>query len=385
MKPMLKCPQCGTRFENERDRRFCDQDGTALVPDRESGDLGPSPNRGIPHRRQSLGIGLVLAGLLTAILLFFSPLNFTGEESSKISSGTRVSLSTTESDAQELTFADSPTTGPIPTCFGKKMPQLPVTGGDTASVMFDEVTSVAENITGTAAQVLRKKGDDRFDFAIGERIFSHMLKKAGGKQDNRLTQQANRLIRELQKNTVRKGGISYRARVIDAKSANAITLPGGLIVIYKPLLKKVGGEAELAYVLAHEIAHTELRHVDDVMRIPSAANEIASEALGDDAGAIADSLTTTAIGATRQLYDQKQEYAADRYGLCLGYLAGIPVEASFKSLENLSTQADRENDEAQRANPVPIRLVYDIIETHPPSTQRISYLKQITKHLLPRN
>lgn len=53
----------------------------------------------------------------------------------------------------------------------------------------------------------------------------------------------------------------YRVRVADIPVVNAAALPGGTIVLFRPLLEEAEGPDEIAGVLAHEIAHVENRDV----------------------------------------------------------------------------------------------------------------------------
>lgn len=54
--------------------------------------------------------------------------------------------------------------------------------------------------------------------------------------------------------------LPYEFIVVDEPTINAACVPGGKIYIYKGLLVELNSEAELAAVLAHEIAHANLRH-----------------------------------------------------------------------------------------------------------------------------
>jgi beta-barrel assembly-enhancing protease len=52
----------------------------------------------------------------------------------------------------------------------------------------------------------------------------------------------------------------YRFRVVNASDINAFALPGGYIYINRGILENAQNEGEVAGVIAHEIAHTALRH-----------------------------------------------------------------------------------------------------------------------------
>lgn len=65
-----------------------------------------------------------------------------------------------------------------------------------------------------------------------------------------------------QKLAVNAGGpqFQYRFRVINASDINAFALPGGYIYLNRGIIENARNEGEVAGVLAHEIAHSALRH-----------------------------------------------------------------------------------------------------------------------------
>jgi len=69
----------------------------------------------------------------------------------------------------------------------------------------------------------------------------------------------SKLVQGLSGHT-RRASIPYDVRVLDVKSVNAIALPGGYIYVFRGLLEKAESESELAGVLAHEMAHVDMRH-----------------------------------------------------------------------------------------------------------------------------
>jgi predicted Zn-dependent protease len=52
----------------------------------------------------------------------------------------------------------------------------------------------------------------------------------------------------------------YRFLLLDSQEINAFAAPGGLILVTRGLVQCTANEDELAAVLAHEIAHVQLRH-----------------------------------------------------------------------------------------------------------------------------
>ena len=69
----------------------------------------------------------------------------------------------------------------------------------------------------------------------------------------------NRIGQKLAANA---GGpqFQYRFRVVNASDINAFALPGGFIYINRGIIENARNEGEVAGVMAHEIAHSALRH-----------------------------------------------------------------------------------------------------------------------------
>lgn len=69
----------------------------------------------------------------------------------------------------------------------------------------------------------------------------------------------NRIGQRLAQNA---GGpqFQYRFRVVNASDINAFALPGGFIYINRGIIENARNEGEVAGVIAHEVAHSALRH-----------------------------------------------------------------------------------------------------------------------------
>ena len=77
--------------------------------------------------------------------------------------------------------------------------------------------------------------------------------------DAQINQYVNRIGQKLAANA---GGpqFQYRFRVVNASDINAFALPGGFIYLNRGIIENAQNEGEVAGVLAHEIAHSALRH-----------------------------------------------------------------------------------------------------------------------------
>ncbi len=124
-----------------------------------------------------------------------------------------------------------------------------------------------------------------------------------------------------------KASFPYTFTVFNSSGINAFATPGGYVYINKGLIGVVENEAQLAGVMAHEIAHANSRHVASIiekskkLNIAMLAGIIAGALLGGggDASAAA-AMFSVAGAATMSLkYQREHEEEADRLGI--GYLA----------------------------------------------------------------
>lgn len=143
--------------------------------------------------------------------------------------------------------------------------------------------------------------------------------------------------------------LEWRFAVLDDEDINAFAAPGGYVFITKGLLASMRSEAELAGVLAHEIAHvTEKHHLDAIQH--EARLKLAGMAAGAalaERGHDVEKLAAIAQGAkfiyTRGL-DKEDEFEADRIGAVLAARAGYDpygLPAVLQTLDRMSADSGR--------------------------------------------
>jgi predicted Zn-dependent protease len=113
----------------------------------------------------------------------------------------------------------------------------------------------------------------------------------------------------------------YRFFIVRDDAVNAFAVPGGYIGLNRGLIAQARTQHQLASVMAHEIAHVELRHGLDSMEKGSEVNTktilamIAGLALGGEAGS---ALLYGGIAGGQQAmvnFTRDNEYEADRIGI----------------------------------------------------------------------
>ena len=89
-------------------------------------------------------------------------------------------------------------------------------------------------------------------------------------QDPVVTEYVNRIGQNLVRNS--DAQVPFTIKVIDSDEINAMALPGGFFYVNSGLILAADEEAELAGVMAHEIAHVAARHVTRQMTRGNLAN-----------------------------------------------------------------------------------------------------------------
>ncbi len=184
----------------------------------------------------------------------------------------------------------------------------------------------------------------------------------------------NSVGQELVKNVQRKD-IPYRFHVIESHVTNAFAIAGGHIYVTTGMLKLMKSEAELAAVLGHEISHVDLKHCINSVKVKVTAERVGGPALGDIAALTA--------GLFRSGFDEKEEIAADSFGIQLAARAKYDPNAVLVFRERMlkekgpvvaKTPAQSPVEEAKSALSA---AVSDYFLTHPPYDQRLKILRRV--------
>jgi predicted Zn-dependent protease len=96
------------------------------------------------------------------------------------------------------------------------------------------------------------------EIALGKQVAQEVERQARVIDDPVIAEYVNRLGQNLVRNSDVK--VPVTIKVLDAEEVNAMALPGGFFFVNSGLILKAESEAELAGVMAHEIAHIAARH-----------------------------------------------------------------------------------------------------------------------------
>lgn len=190
--------------------------------------------------------------------------------------------------------------------------------------------------------------------------------------DSVITEYVNRIGQNLVRNS--DAEVPFTIKVIDSTEINAFALPGGYLYINTGLILAADEEAELAGVLAHEIAHVTARHGTE----SQAKSQIISLAsiplifLGGVPGLAARQVAEFAIPMTFLKFSRGAEEEADYLGTQYMYRAGYDPAAMITMSEKLQAQ--------QKSSP---GKVSGLFSSHPATASRIEKTKETIVTVLP--
>src|SRR5579863_9168977 len=189
-----------------------------------------------------------------------------------------------------------------------------------------------------------------------------------------VTEYVNRLGQNLVRNSDAK--VPFTIKVIDSDVVNAFALPGGFFYVHSGLILRADGEAELAGVMAHEIAHVAARHGTR----NATKGELAQMATiplillgpGGWAGYGIYQGLNFAIPMSFLKFSRDAEFEADHLGLQYMYLAGYDPNAFVTFFEKV------EAEEKRQPGTVP-----KFFSTHPPTPERVVAIQKEIGNVLP--
>ena len=96
------------------------------------------------------------------------------------------------------------------------------------------------------------------EIALGKQLAQEVERQAKIVDDPVIAEYVNRVGQNLVRNSDAK--VPFTIKVLDAEEINAFALPGGFFFVNTGVVLNADTEAELAGVMAHEIAHVAARH-----------------------------------------------------------------------------------------------------------------------------
>jgi predicted Zn-dependent protease len=271
----------------------------------------------------------------------------------------------------------------------------PSTSNDTAAPLAGQASSTTDTATPATAPKEKHDGgkDDVTDIgnrkvgkggklgnwyslekeiAMGKQYAAQVEQTAKMVQDPVVTEYVNRIGQNLVRNSDAR--VPFTIKVIDSDEVNAFALPGGFFYVNSGLILAADEEAELAGVMAHEIAHVAARHGTRQMTRFNWANlaTIPLIFVGGGIGYAAQGIVSIGLPMAFMKFSRGFEAEADYLGLQYMYAAGYDPQAFIAFFEKIQAKEKKKPGTLAKA-----------FASHPQTPERIAVSQKEINNVLP--
>lgn len=231
------------------------------------------------------------------------------------------------------------------------------------------ITAIVATSVTAAAQIRLISVED--EILMGREAQQQVRRQVPAVSDREVTAYVAWIGRRL---AARAGGPAYpySFSVANYREINAFALPGGPVWIHRGAIAAAANEAQLAGVLAHEIAHIAQRHAADQISkqlVASGFIGLLGAILGNDTSARAAQTGARVLAGGYMLkFSRDDEREADTAGAAIMRRAGWDAREMIGFMETLRRQ--------QGADPASLQV---FLSSHPAPAERVARLRRTLK------
>src|SRR5207248_7895716 len=161
--------------------------------------------------------------------------------------------------------------------------------------------------------------------------------------------------------------LRYEVTILNSPAVNAFALPNGHLYVTRGLVALANDNAELASVLAHEMAHVIARHAsirEGQVKQAALVSRVATDVFNDpQMGALALAKSKIALAS----FSRAQELEADSIGVGISSRAGFDPYGAVRFLDSLGRNAELKPQSSLSADP----RYLDFLSSHPATPERV--------------
>ena len=245
--------------------------------------------------------------------------------------------------------------------------QPAITGKQAKIAAKYDVTKIGERGTGSGINFYSLEAEQ----ALGKELSQQVEGVCKLLNDKQVNDYVNTLGQRLVRSSDAK--VPFIIKVLDDDQVNAFALPGGYLYVNSGLILAAQTEAELAGVMAHEIAHVAARHGTKGATRTQIWNlaSIPLVFVGGPVGMAIREISQIAVPMTFLKFSRGFEREADLLGVEYEYAAGYDPAAFVDFFERMDTQRKKPNFMARA------------FATHPMNKDRIERAQKEIDTMLP--
>lgn len=236
---------------------------------------------------------------------------------------------------------------------------------------LDDLDAIGNRNVGCAKGMGNWYGLEK-QIALGKQVSQEVETQSKVINDPVVSEYINRLGQNLVRNS--DSQVPFTIKVIDSDDINAFALPGGFFYVNSGLILAADEEAELAGVMAHEIAHVAACHAAREQTRASLAQfmTIPLIFLGGPIGYAGYEAASLAVPMTFLKFSRGFEAQADYLGVEYMYKAGYDPQAFVSFFEKVQAQEKKKPGTISKA-----------FSTHPQTPDRIGASQKEIASILP--
>jgi predicted Zn-dependent protease len=187
---------------------------------------------------------------------------------------------------------------------------------------------------------------------------------------------ARQLLEEIAARIVaasERGGAGYQITILNSSTVNAFALPSGRLYVTRGLLALANDTAEVASVLAHEIAHVTARHAaarDELKQESALLESVETDLLRNN---VQGSLLQARSQISIARFSRQQELEADQIGVRTAAKAGFDAFGAVRFLTALGRQGASTSAGQKRS--------LEFLASHPSTPERIAQAQAAARQI----
>ena len=209
------------------------------------------------------------------------------------------------------------------------------------------------------------------ELLLGKEVHKQVSKEIKFVNDDKSVDKIKLLSKSILEMRSRKE-IVYNFFVVKSDEVNAFAHVGGYVYINQGLIDFFTSDAELQFVIGHEIAHVDLKHCTKKIAYAARAQQVG--------GNIAESIATLAYSTISLGYSKEDEFEADEKSfqwLIKNKLSRDKALLGVRKLVVLSEKTDQNRIPGNvKPNDI-LTKIDDHFATHPPTSERLLRLEKL--------